>query len=108
MESYALDAAKPGQVFNFDYEQPHSGETTRHLARVVAVRKLTKDDIARIGHQSWYRSGDSEFVRTETIVTCEMPNGKFRSFYGERTRNCRLSMFGRAVFALGLARFFCR
>jgi hypothetical protein len=95
-------------VYNFDYEQPYSGETTRHLARVVSVRKLTPEDIARITASSRYRTRDSEFIRTETMVTCLMPDGRYRSFYGERTTSCRKSFMGRFLFATGLARFFCR
>jgi len=99
-----LSEAKIGQVYNFEYQQPVSGDTTRHLARVVSVKKLTKQDIARLDAQSRYREWDSDFHRTETIVTCEMPNGPFRNFYAERTASCRRNALGKVIFALGLAR----
>lgn len=103
-----LENASVGEVYNFDYQQPYSGDTTRHLARVVSVRKLAPNDIARITASSKYRAWDSSFVRTETMVTCLMPDGRYRNFYGERTTSCRKSLAGKFLFATGLARFFCR
>jgi len=99
-----LSEAKVGQVYNFEYQQPFSGDTTRHLARVVSVKKLTQEDISRIEAESRYRLGDSKFQRTETMVTCEMPDGQFRTFYAERAASCRKSLLGRLIFSLGLAR----
>lgn len=99
-----LKQAKVGSVYNFEYDQPYSGETCRHLARVVGVRSLTEDDIRRIESQSDYRRYDSNFRRTETIVTCQMPNGEYRNFYAERTSNCVRSFLGWLLFNTGLAR----
>jgi len=101
-----LKEAKVGQVYNFEYEQPFSGKTTRYLAKVVGVRKLDQSEISRIDASSRYRMYDSDFARTSTLVTCQMPNGQFRTFYGERTKACRRLLFGGLMFALGIARFF--
>lgn len=103
-----LSKAKVGRVYNFDYVQPSSGETRRHLAKVVGVRKLTEEDIRNLDVQSKYRKYDSEFVRTETIVTCKMPDGKYRNFYAERTENCRRSILGTVLFLMGLAHLAAR
>jgi len=99
-----LKEAKVGRVYNFDYKQPVSGETRRKLAKVVAIKSLTQNDIDRLEAQSLYRKHDSEFVRTETIVTCEMPNGEHRNFYAERTENCCSSILLSLMFWTGLAR----
>jgi len=107
-ENAMLASAKVGSVYNFDYIQPSSGETRRHLARVVCVRKLTDVDIRKLDSSSNYRQGDAEFKRTETIVTCKMPDGKFRNFYAERTENCRRSILGAFLFYTGLARLAAR
>lgn len=103
-----LTEANVGKVYNFDYKQPYGGETRRHLARVVNVRKLTDLDIARIHAESRYRLGDPEFMRTETIITCQMPNGQHRNFYAERTENCRKTIIGSFLFWTGLARLMFR
>lgn len=99
-----LSKASVGSVCNFDYKQPYNGDTHRHLARVVAVRKLTEAEIHRIERESNWRVGDSSFERSETIVTCQMPDGGFRNFYGERTENCGRSILGWFLFSTGLAR----
>jgi hypothetical protein len=103
-----LNLAEVGGVYNFEYKQPYSGETRRHLAKVVGIRKLTENDITRINFGSLYRSGDPSFIRTETIVTCQMPNGDYRNFYGERTERCRKSLFADLLFWTGLARLIFR
>lgn len=103
-----LNEAKVGRVYNFDYRQPMNGETRRHLAKVVEIRKLSDHDIARINARSRYRIGDPQFIRTETIVTCQMPDGKFRNFYGERTDKCKRSLFANLLFWTGLARLLLR
>lgn len=103
-----LVAAKVGGIYNFDYCQPFSGETRRHLAKVVEVRKLTDADMARIHAQSNYRRWDSGFERTETIVTCQMPNGSYRNFYAERTENCTQSALSSFLFWSGVARLMSR
>lgn len=99
----SLADAKIGWVYNFDYNQPMSGETHRHLAKVVAVRKLTEEDIRRISSESKYRKWDCDFERTETIVTCRMSDGNHRNFYAERTENCTLSLMATLFFWLGAA-----
>lgn len=106
MESLA--SAQVGQVYNFEYKQPMSGDSRRHLARVVEVRNLTEEDIRRIAVRSKYRRGDPEFKRTETIVTCQMPNGKHRNFYAERTENCSQSSLATFLFWSGAARLLFR
>lgn len=103
-----LAKSKVGRIYNFEYNQPYSGETRRHLARVVEIRRLTENDIARINSSSRYRSGDHQFMRTETIVTCQMPDGGYRNFYGERTDKCRCSVLASVMFWTGLARLFFR
>jgi hypothetical protein len=108
MQARTLVSAEVGKVYNFDYEQPYSGETRRHLAKVVAVRKLCESDIARINHSSNYRAGDPQFFRTETIVTCQMSDGEYRNFYGERTARCRSSSFLNMLFWSGIARLIFR
>lgn len=99
-----LTEARVGKVYNFDYRQPYGGDTRRCLAKVVEIRKLTDADIARIAASSRYRAGDPEFVRTETIVTCQMPNGAHRNFYAERTDNCKTTILGSLLFWTGAAR----
>lgn len=108
MQAATLNDARIGKVYNFDYKQPMGGETHRHLARVVGIRKLSDLDIARINASSKYRVGDPQFIRTETIVTCQMPDGRFRNFYGERTDKCRGSLFANLIFWTGLGRLVFR
>lgn len=103
-----LSEAKVGRVYNFEYKQPYGGDARRHLARVVEVRQLDRGDIVRIAAKSRYRVGDPEFVRTNTIVTCQMPDGKYRNFYGERTDGCRKSLLGTLLFWTGLGRLVFR
>lgn len=103
-----LSKAAVGDIYSFDYKQPHGGETHRHLAEIVAVRKLTESDIKRLESESDWRRGDPLFKRTETIVTCKMPDGGYRSFYAERTENCWSSLLGWFLFRTGLARLVFR
>lgn len=105
---HTLASAEVGKIYNFEYRQPYGGETKRHLARVVKIRKLTDGDIIRIAAKSRYRIGDLEFVRTGTIVTCQMPDGEHRNFYGERTHKCRKSLLANMLFSTGLARLLFR
>jgi hypothetical protein len=106
MESLAN--AQVGEVYGFDYKQPLSGQTRRHLAKVVQVKKLTENDINRLYASSRYRWGDSQFQRTETIVVCQMHDGKYRNFYAERTENCTRSTLARFLFWSGAARLILR
>lgn len=103
-----LTEAKIGKVYNFNYRQPYGGDTRRCLAKVVEIRKLTDSDIARITNASRYRVGDPEFIRTETIVTCQMPDGQHRNFYAERTDGCKRTVLGSILFWTGLARLMFR
>jgi hypothetical protein len=102
-----LKDAQIGSVYNFDYLQPHGGESKRQLAKVVEIRRLTEDEINRLDGGD-YRKNDPEFKRSETLVTCMMPDGKTRSFYAERTENCTQPVLGGILFKVGLAWMFYR
>lgn len=108
MNNATLKDARVGGVYNFEYAQPYSGDTSRHLARIVGTRTLTKEHIHKIESESDYRKGDEDFKRTETLVTCEMPNGDYRNFYAERTSNCKCSILGWILFKTGIARIIFR
>lgn len=95
-----LKHAQPGDIVNFTYKQPQSGDHKRHLARVRNVRKLGPDEIARLYAESRYREGDTNFVRTETLVTCTLPGGVTRNFYAERAESCTMPMMGEAMYAI--------
>jgi hypothetical protein len=99
----ALVAAKPGQVYNFTYCQPHTGEPARYLARVLMVRQMSESDIWHLNSNSQYRKYDASFLRTANLVTCQTADGKLRSFYAERTVNCRRPLLAYALFKLGVA-----
>lgn len=105
MKLNTLANAEIGNVYSFDYKQPLSGERRRKLAKVTRKRKITDEELKKINIESDYRRADPEFERTETIITCQMPNGDYRTFYAERTENCRSSLFGRFLFWSGLGRF---
>jgi hypothetical protein len=55
----ALSNANVGEVYNFDYVQPLHGHTKRMLARVVAVKKLSRERILQLHAQSNYRRYDT-------------------------------------------------
>ena len=95
-----LKDAEVGDVVNFRYKQPVSGPSKRFLAKVVAVRNLTPEEVANISSQSKYRRGDSEFHRTLTLVTCDLPGGKVRNFYAERSERCAKPFMGHASFMI--------
>lgn len=103
-----LNAVEIGEVCNFDYKQPYGGDTRRHLARVVAIKRLRDQDVDRINAMSRYRSNDPEFIRTGTIVTCQMLDGGYKNFYAERTEKCRKSMLLKILFWTGLGRLMFR
>lgn len=93
--SGSLSAAKVGEVYSFEYEQPHHGEPKRVLAKVIEpVHTMDDFQIRRLNARSAYRRNDPNFVRTKHIVTCEMPNGEIRNFYAERTKNVRRTLLG--------------
>lgn len=94
-----LATARPGEVYNFDYEQPLHGEHKRVLAKVVEpVYRLSDSSIKHLNRTSRYRKNDPVFKRTQHIVVCEMPNGDVRQFYAERAKNVRRSVFGNQLF----------
>lgn len=95
-----LKEAEPGDVVNFTYRQPMGGPSRRFLAKVVDVRNLTEEEIARINSDSKYRRNDSKFARSSTLVTCRLPGGQVRNFYAERTESCVMPVMGQASFTI--------
>ena len=93
-----LSTAKVGQVFNFEYLQPVTGDAKRVLARVIEP-VVHLDDIAiqRMNARSNYRRHDPEFERTNHLVTCKTVDGNIRQFYCERVKNCRKPLLGSIV-----------
>jgi len=102
----SLANAVEGQVFNFVYEQPMHGTHERFLAKVIGKQTLTAEQIARLNSRSRYRAGDKAFVRTNHLVTCKTPDGKVRTFYAERVKNCRKPLLAGALFKSGVANLF--
>jgi hypothetical protein len=98
-----LANAKIGEIYNFSYEQPMKGDPERFLARVLDIHKLDAYSISRLNSRSPYRRHDPQFVRTNHLVTCKMPNGAVRNFYAERTTHCRKPLLAGALFKTGLA-----
>jgi hypothetical protein len=101
----SLSSADLGEVYNFHYLQPLTGEYERYLAKVIAKRDM-KDHIHRLNVTSDYRLHDKEFQRTNTLVTCELSNGEIRNFYAERVKDCYRSIFGRLLYSTGMACMF--
>lgn len=95
-----------GRVYNFRYLQPVTGNYERYLAKVIGVRYLSKFEIDCLNFHSDYRVNDKEFQRTNTLVTCELPNGDIRNFYAERVKDCYQSIFGRLLYTTGIACMF--
>ena len=86
----SLCEAKVGEVFNFEYLQPLSGERKRWKAKVVEpVVHLDDPTISSMNSRSNYRRNDPEFKRTNHLVTCQTHDGEYRQFYCERAVNCR-------------------
>jgi hypothetical protein len=102
----SLSNARVGSVYNFEYLQPLTGDYTRHMAKVTSVTKLNEYDIGRLNAISKYRMFDKNFHRSNTLVTCEMKDGTYRQFYGERATRCYRPMLGRHLFTLGVAHLF--
>jgi hypothetical protein len=103
----SLADAQVGEVYNFEYLQPHHGDPVRVLARVIEpVYTLTDDRIRRLNVSSNYRSNDPQFKRTRHLVTCETPNGEVRQFYAERARNIRKPLLAGLLFRTGTAHLF--
>lgn len=101
-----LANATIGSVYNFRYFQPMSGDYDRYLAKVVDIRNLDVWEIGRLNFTSDYRAGDKNFMRTPTLVTCEMGNGDYRQFYAERSDMCKRSAVGGLLFKAGVAHLF--
>lgn len=99
----SLANATIGGVYNFEYEQPLTGESERYLAKILDVYSLSEDSIRRLNKRSNYRRNDSNFIRTSHLVTAQTPDGRIRNFYAERTKNVRRPIFGRVLFKSGLA-----
>lgn len=94
----SLCDAKVGQVFNFEYLQPVTGDSKRVLAKVIEpVVHLDDHAIATMNARSRYRRYDSAFKRTNHLVTCQTADGNIRQFYCERVKNCRKPLLGWAV-----------
>lgn len=98
-----LANAKIGEIYNFSYEQPMKGDPERFLAKVLDVYTLDSNSIRSLNSRSNYRRNDPQFVRTNHLVTCKMPNGAVRNFYAERTTHCRKPLLAGALFKTGLA-----
>jgi hypothetical protein len=100
----SLHTARVGEIYNFEYLQPLGGEPERFMARVIEpVYTLTQQDIDRLNRRSNYRREDSNFIRTNHLVTCQTADGKIRNFYAERVRNCRKPLLAAPLFKAGLA-----
>lgn len=103
--SSSLASAKAGDVFNFVYEQPAKGDPERYLAKVLDTYTLDDASIRRLNTRSAYRRNDPQFIRTNHLVTCKMPNGSVRNFYAERCTKVRRPLLAGALFKSGLASF---
>jgi hypothetical protein len=102
----SLASARIGDVFNFRYVQPLTGDYERYLAKVVSVAKLQDWELARLNNRSKYRRYDDMFERSKTLVTCLMKDGTFRQFYGERCDYVRRPLLGGLLFKAGVAHLF--
>jgi len=103
----SLACANIGDVYNFEYLQPHGGEPERFLVKVVGVSILTQEQISKLNARSNYRRYDPTFQRTNHLVTGQSADGKIRNFYAERVVNCRRPLLGGTLFKAGLAHLFC-
>ena len=99
----SLTNATIGGVYNFEYEQPVTGDPERYMAKVLSVHRLSNESIQRLNSTSRYRRHDSQFMRTKHLVTAQTPDGKIRNFYAERTRNVRRPLLGGTLFKSGIA-----
>ena len=101
----SMTNAQVGKVYNFEYQQPLTGEPERFLAKVVSVQKFSQEEINRMNRAYRYRRNDNNFVRTSNLVTAQTPDGKIRNFYAERTSNVRRPLLGGVVFNSRFASF---
>ena len=99
----SLITARIGSVYNFEYEQPVTGDPERFMAKVISVHRLSNDSIARLNATSRYRRHDGQFVRTHHLVTCQTFDGKIRQFYAERATNVRRFPMGDVLMKTGVA-----
>lgn len=99
----SMTNAKVGDIFNFEYVQPVTGDRERFMAKVIDVHSFTQDYIARLNSVSRYRKNDPAFQRSQHLVTAQTPDGKIRNFYAERTENVRRPLLGGVAFKTGLA-----
>ena len=83
-----LSSARVGEVYNFDYLQPLTGENERFLVKVLDVATLSDDQISRLNARSNHRRSDNNFQRTRHLITGQSPDGSVRNFYAERVTNC--------------------
>lgn len=90
-----------GSVYSFRYFQPLTGSYDIVLAKVVGKQDM-KDYIACLNRNSKYRQYDNSFLRTNTLVTCVLPNGSIRNYYAERADNCKKYFFGKLLYTTGL------
>jgi len=102
----SLANARIGDVYNFSYVQPLTGDYNRYLAKVVNVCKLDDGSIDYLNQTSKYRRFDDMFERSKTLVTCLMKDGTFRQFYGERCDMVRRPLFGGLLFKAGIVHLF--
>lgn len=102
----SLANARIGDVYNFSYVQPLTGDYNRYLAKVVDVYKFDDYWLKRLNRTSSYRRYDDMFERSKTLVTCLMKDGTFRQFYGERCDMVRRPLFGGLLFKAGIVHLF--
>lgn len=96
----SLASSSIGSVYNFRYLQPVTGTYERYLAKVINIRRFTKFELDCLNFHSDYRSNDKDFHRSNTLVTCILPNGDIRNFYAERVIDCNRSIFGGLLFTI--------
>ena len=99
----SLSCANVGDIYNFEYLQPVTGTYERFMAKVIGVQEFDNNYLARLNARSRYRKYDTNFQRTNHLVTAQTPDGKIRNFYAERTRNVRRPLLGGVAFKTGLA-----
>lgn len=102
----SLASARVGDVCNFRYFQPLTGDYDRYLAKVVNIRKLDNFEIGRLNMTSDYRIFDKDFKRSPTLITCLMKNGDYRNFYAERSDCCKRSAIGGLLFKANMVHLF--
>lgn len=102
----SLPNANVGEIYNFQYLQPKSGEHERYMVKILGIHTLTAEQIQRLNQKSYYRRNDSSFERTNHLITGQSADGKIRNFYAERVVNCRRPLLGGSLFKVGMANLF--